>query len=78
MNNDTDVTVHFSCPHCLTVYRATQERTAVGCPGEYYCGKCGAPVHEWIGFYVFSNWNTVAKSVPNGRRLGRPSRLDQA
>lgn len=70
MNNETGVTVHFSCSHCLTVYRATQERTTEKCPGGFYCGRCGTPVHEWIGFYVFSNWNPVTKSVPpDGRRL---------
>jgi hypothetical protein len=69
MSNDTPVTVHFSCPHCLAVYRAAQERTAEKRPGEFYCGSCGTPIHEWTGFYVFSNWNAVTKSMPNGRRL---------
>ncbi len=69
MRQEAEIVVHFSCPHCLTVYRAAQERTAEKCPGEFFCVRCGTPVHEWTGFHVFSNWNPVTESVPNGRRL---------
>ena len=68
MSNDTPVTVHFSCPHCLTVYRATQERTAEKCAGEFYCGSCHAG--PWMDRVLrFLNWNPVTKSMPIGRRV---------
>jgi hypothetical protein len=69
MADDARVTVHFSCPHCLMIYRATQERTAENCPGEFYCGRCGTPVHEWIAPYCFSNWNPMSENTSNSSSL---------
>ncbi len=69
MSNDAQIVVYFSCALCSTIYRATQERRVEECPGEFYCGSCGSPVHCWAGFYDFLNWKPVTKIVPNGRRL---------
>ena len=69
MSNDAQITVYFSCLHCLTVFRATQERKVEECAGEFYCGSCGSPVHCCAGFYDFSSWKPVTKIVPNRGRL---------
>lgn len=64
MAGDAQITVHFSCPHCLTIYQARQERRAMeDCSREFYCGRCGSPVHDWTGVYNFIEWHPVAKSV---------------
>lgn len=65
----SDITVHFSCPHCLTVYSSTQVHTTDKCLGKYYCGRCDTAVHEWNGFYDFSGWSRVTKSRAKPRRV---------
>jgi hypothetical protein len=70
MVNDPQIIVHFSCQHCLTVYQARQERRGLDdCSGEFYCGRCGSPVHDWTGLYDFSEWHPIANSVPSAKRL---------
>ena len=55
MANDFHLIVHFSCPHCATIYAASQEEQSEHCSGNFHCGRCGTPVHEWTGgLYNFS------------------------
>ena len=56
MRNDAQLIVHFSCPHCGTVYTASQEQRLKRCAGRFQCGRCAVQVHEWTGLYNFSNW----------------------
>jgi hypothetical protein len=56
MTNDFQLIVHFSCPHCTTIHAASQEEQPQECSGEFYCGRCGAPVDEWIGIYDYCYW----------------------
>ena len=57
MANDFHLIVHFSCPHCATIYAASQEEQSEHCSGNFHCGRCGTPVHEWTGgLYNFSRW----------------------
>jgi hypothetical protein len=69
MSNDSRVAVHFSCPNCLTVYCANQERRAQKRNDSFHCRNCGTPIHEWTGLFDFLGWNAVTESVPNGTRL---------
>lgn len=69
MSHHTDVTVHFSCPHCLAVFRSLQVHTTDKCLGKYQCSRCDTPVHEWTGFYDFSDWSRVIKSRAKPRRV---------
>jgi peptide subunit release factor 1 (eRF1) len=69
MSNHNQVTVHFSCPHCRTVYCANQKPRTEKRYDAFHCRNCGTPVHEWTGQYDFLGWNAVAKSQPNGSRL---------
>ena len=39
------------------------------CSGDFYCGSCGAPVHEWTGLYAFCYWKPVTIIRRSGRRL---------
>jgi hypothetical protein len=69
MSNDLKLIVHFSCPHCATVYTTSQQEQLAPCSGDFHCGMCGAPVHEWAGVYNFADWKPVA-TIPgsNGAR----------
>ena len=70
MGDGARIMVHFSCPHCVTIYQARQERrTADDCSGDFYCERYGSPVHDWTGFYHFSDWVMAVESSPNRRRL---------
>jgi hypothetical protein len=69
MSTYSRVTVHFSCPNCLSVYCAIQERRAEKRYDAFHCDHCGTPVHEWTGLYDFFGWNAVTKSQPSGARL---------
>jgi hypothetical protein len=69
MGHAGQITVHFSCKHCLTIYRAQQGRSTDECSGEFYCGRCGSPVHDWVGLYDFIEWHPITKRRPNARRL---------
>jgi predicted RNA-binding Zn-ribbon protein involved in translation (DUF1610 family) len=63
------VIVHFCCPQCLAVYRATQARRAERGHNTFSCQNCGTPVHEWTGLYDFLNWRHVMKGAPDAARL---------
>lgn len=41
MNNNAWLIVHFSCPHCVTVYRARQEEQPQQCSGHFRCEELG-------------------------------------
>jgi hypothetical protein len=51
MTNDLQLIVHFSCPHCTTVYTASQEEQPQQCSVTFIAAV--APVHEWTGLYDF-------------------------
>ena len=64
------VIVHFCCPQCLAVYRATQVvRRADRGPATFSCQNCGIPVHEWTGPYDFLDWQHLMKGAPEAKRL---------
>jgi hypothetical protein len=65
------VTVVFCCPHCSTAYQAAQQQTAQPCEGEFYCERCGTPVHDWAGFYDFTRWTAVSAARSANRRQRR-------
>ena len=71
MTNDFQLIVHFSCPHCTTVYAASQEEQPTHCSGDFHCGRCGAPVHEWTGLYDFSYWKPVTTTPRSARTSKR-------
>jgi predicted RNA-binding Zn-ribbon protein involved in translation (DUF1610 family) len=59
MTNGTQAIVHFICPHCDMIYVATQKKSPEQLSGDFHCGACGISVHEWTGFYDFSDWKQV-------------------
>ena len=59
MSNDFKLIVHFSCPHCATIYTACQEMQRRRHPGDFRCRMCSTPVHEWAGLYNFTDWQPV-------------------
>ena len=61
---ERDMIVHFSCPNCLAVYRATQAPRAEKGYNSFSCKNCGTPVHEWTGLYDFLDWRHVLKGDP--------------
>ena len=67
MCTDPRLIVHFSCPHCATVYTAGQEQRPGRHPGDFYCRECGTPVHSWTGLYNFADWKPV--TIPEGRSV---------
>jgi hypothetical protein len=56
MSNDFKLIVYFSCPHCATIYTASQQAQPGRHPGYFLCRVCAAPVHEWRGLYNFTDW----------------------
>jgi hypothetical protein len=71
MANDSHLIVHFSCPHCATVYAASQEEQPEQCAGNFHCGRCGTPVHEWTGgLYNFSGWKAGTMMPKRIRQQG--------
>ena len=70
MSNDFQVIVHFSCPHCATIYTASQQEQPGRHPGYFHCRMCGAPVHEWTGLYNFTDWQPV--TIPRRKRSPAP------
>ena len=66
MSNDFKLIVHFSCPHCATIYTACQEEQPGRHPGDFRCRMCGTPVHEWAGLYNFTDWQLAA--IPRKKR----------
>jgi predicted Zn finger-like uncharacterized protein len=72
--SQTRMIAYFSCPHCATVYTASQEQL----PGQHrgdFCRRCGAPVHEWTGLYNFTDWKPVTTIT---RRKGTASDVGRA
>ena len=67
MTNNARLIVHFSCPQCVTVYRASQEERPQQCSGHFHCDRCGAPVLEWTGFYDFASWKAVTSGLRQRR-----------
>ena len=67
MNNDFKLIVHFSCPHCATVYTANQKEQPGRHPGGFHCRMCSTPIHEWAGLYNFTDWKHVT-TVPRRKR----------
>ena len=59
MNKDNEVSVFFICPRCRLPYRATQKQMMVRMSGSFQCAECDRTVHEWSGFYNFSDWQPV-------------------
>jgi hypothetical protein len=59
MSNDFKLIVYFSCPHCATVYAASQQQQPARHPGNFHCRSCGTPVYEWFGLYNFTDWQLV-------------------
>lgn len=39
MSNDARLIVHFSCPHCATVYTTSQQEQLEQCSGDFHCGR---------------------------------------
>ena len=69
MSNDFKLIVYFSCPHCATIYTASQEEQPVRHPGYFHCRLCATPVHEWAGLYNFTGWQLAA--LPRKKRTRR-------
>ena len=69
MSNDFKLIVHFSCPHCATIYTACQENSRRRHPGDFRCRMCSTPVHEWAGLYNFTGWQLAA--IPRKKRTRR-------
>jgi hypothetical protein len=56
MTNGAPTTVHFQSHGCDMNYTALQQQQAMKQFGSFDCADCGAIVHEWNGFYDFSDW----------------------
>jgi predicted RNA-binding Zn-ribbon protein involved in translation (DUF1610 family) len=46
----------FECPGCGLKYRARKEAMPLVRSGRFDCISCNAAIHEWSGFYDFTNW----------------------
>ena len=68
MSNDFKLIVHFSCPHCATIYTASQQEQPGRHPGYFHCRMCATPVHEWAGLYNFTDWQLT---IPRRKRSPR-------
>jgi len=71
MSNDLKLTVYFSCPHCATIYTASQQEQPGRHPGSFLCRVCAAPAHEWRGLYNFTDWKPATTTT---RRKRSPRR----
>jgi hypothetical protein len=71
MSNDFKLIVYFSCPHCATIYTASQQERPGRHPGDFHCRMCAAPVHEWSGLYDFIDWKPVTTTPRRKRSLRR-------
>jgi hypothetical protein len=47
------------------------------CSDEFYCRRCGSPVHDWTGLYHFTEWQPVAKNVPRPKTGASSKRLSR-
>ena len=68
MSNDFKLIVYFSCPHCATIYTASQQEQPGRHPGYFRCRMCATPVHEWAGLYNFTDWQLT---IPRRKRSPR-------
>ena len=71
MSNDFKLIVYFSCPHCATIYTASQQEQPGRHPGYFLCRMCATPVHEWSGLYNFTDWKPVT-TTPRRKRSPAP------
>ena len=62
----------FACPHCHRVYTAKQERKLGRAHGCFRCGACRIPVHEWTGYYDFSDWRPTLLKPKKRRSSSSP------
>jgi hypothetical protein len=54
MDDFTTLRIYFICRGCTKVYVAAQ--THKPAPGRYNCEDCGKTVHDWAGYYSFTDW----------------------